>query len=244
MQVHIDAGPFVHITLDVKATYTVGMLKAMLQVSDLVAQSVDNQRMFKKTDDLNELVDNLSLEHYQILDNDRLNLMMRGRAGAGGGPRGPKKHVLKHKKAAKAPSDLIFKVAIESAIATADVEQVDFKQVLKNTSIDKLHEMLHFVKHDHTTNKLKLSRLADYSAQLISILEVHAYLEEIITKCYDLMHDSVVTACDGLPTMATIAKMIEIQLEVKMEAARLEASNATKPTTASGGGGSLDALMD
>ena len=131
-----------------------------------------------------------------------------------------KKDILKVKKAPKPPQDLIITKAFEMTKEVLHKEEMHFDAIMKNCSNSDLESMVNFIKHDKTTNSKKIENLGERTSVLADIITVRNFLDDIIVKGRDMVHDAIVTSCadeSGLK-IGEILKKIEIEMAVRSHA--------------------------
>ena len=106
-----------------------------------------------------------------------------------------KKDILKVKKAPKPPQDLTITKAFEMAKEVLHKDEMHFDTIMKNCSNSELESMVNFIKHDKTTNSKNIEALGERTSVLADIITVRNFLDEIIVKGRDMVHDAIVTSC-------------------------------------------------
>ena len=92
-----------------------------------------------------------------------------------------------------------------------------FDTIMKSCSNSELESMVNFIKHDKTTNRKKIENLGERTSVLADIITVRNFLDDIIVKGRDMVHDAIVTACadeSGLK-IGEILKKFEIELAIR-----------------------------
>ena len=139
---------------------------------------------------------------------------------------------LKVKKVHKMPVQNIIVTAMNASQHIEGLAEMKFDSILQEASTTELRNMLQFLEHDKTTNQKKLEMLGDHTSQLSAIIQVRDFLDSIILKAHDMIHDAVLigTADDkGGINMKKIVSVVRVGLaraEEKEQAAQAAAAAA------------------